>query len=82
MKYLKTFELIEAVMRAGSIRKAAEDTNLTASALNRRIQNFEQEFGWPIFERLPRGMRLNPAGELLMHHCSATIKLRMQRQSG
>jgi DNA-binding transcriptional LysR family regulator len=68
MKYLKTFELIEAVVRAGSIRKAAEDTNLTASALNRRIQNFEQEFGWPIFERLPRGMRLNPAGELLMQH--------------
>ena len=68
MKYLKTFELIEAVVRAGSIRKAAEDTNLTASALNRRIQQFEQEFGWPIFERLPRGMRLNPAGELLMQH--------------
>jgi DNA-binding transcriptional LysR family regulator len=68
MKYLKTFELIEAVVRAGSIRKAAEDTHLTASALNRRIQNFEQEFGWPIFERLPRGMRLNPAGELLMQH--------------
>ncbi|UWQ19566.1 LysR family transcriptional regulator [Jannaschia sp. M317] len=68
MRYLKTFELIEAVVRAGSIRKAAEDTNLTASALNRRIQQFEQEFGWPIFERLPRGMRLNPAGELLMQH--------------
>jgi DNA-binding transcriptional LysR family regulator len=73
MKYLRTFELIEAVVRAGSIRKAAEDTNLTASALNRRIQNFEQEFGWPIFERLPRGMRLNPAGELLMQH------IRLQR---
>ena len=68
MRYLRTFELIEAVVRAGSIRKAAEDTNLTASALNRRIQNFEDEFGWPIFERLPRGMRLNPAGELLMAH--------------
>ena len=68
MKYLKTFDLIEAVVRAGSMRKAAEDSNLTASALNRRIQNFEKEFGWPIFERLPRGMRLNPAGELLMQH--------------
>jgi len=44
MKYLKTFELIEAVVRAGSIRKAAEDTNLTASALNRRIQKFDQAF--------------------------------------
>ena len=56
------------MVRAGSIRRAAEDINLTASALNRRIQSFEQEFGWPIFERLPRGMRLNPAGELLMQH--------------
>ena len=73
MRYLRTFELIEAVVRAGSIRKAAEDANLTASALNRRIQGFEQEFGWPIFERLPRGMRLNPAGELLMQH------IRLQR---
>ncbi|MEM8951667.1 MAG: LysR family transcriptional regulator, partial [Pseudomonadota bacterium] len=32
-------------MRAGSIRKAAEDMNLTASALNRRIRRFEDEFG-------------------------------------
>lgn len=71
MKHLKTFDLIEAVMRAGSIRKAAEDTNITASALNRRIKSFEDEFGSEIFERLPRGMRLNPAGELLMQHIRA-----------
>lgn len=68
MRHLKTFELIEAVTRAGSIRKAAEDANITASALNRRIKAFEDEFGSEIFERLPRGMRLNPAGELLMEH--------------
>lgn len=68
MKHLKTLELIEAVARAGSIRKAAEDMNLTASALNRRIQSFEDDFGWEIFERLPRGMRLNPAGELIVRH--------------
>ena len=82
MRHLKTFELIEAVVRAGSIRKAAEDTNLTASALNRRIQSFEQEFGWPIFERLPRGMRLNPAGELLMQHIQSqrTDLTRIQAQ--
>jgi DNA-binding transcriptional LysR family regulator len=45
--------------------------NLTASALNRRINGFEEGFGGPIFERLPRGMRLNPAGELLMQHIRA-----------
>jgi DNA-binding transcriptional LysR family regulator len=68
MKHLQTLLLIEAVSKAGSIRKAAEDMNITSSALNRRIQNFEEEFGAPIFERLPRGVRLNPAGELLIQH--------------
>ncbi|MEM6634715.1 MAG: LysR family transcriptional regulator [Pseudomonadota bacterium] len=74
MRYFLIYDMIEAVHRSGSIRRAAEDTNITASALNRRIQAFEEEFGSEIFERLPRGMRLNPAGELLLHH------IRTQRQ--
>lgn len=73
MRHLETFRLIEEVARAGSIRKAAEDMNITSSALNRRIQRFEEEFGSPIFERLPRGVRLNTAGELLVQHHRATI---------
>lgn len=71
MRHLQDFAYIEAVMRAGSIRKAADDMNITASALNRRIQRFEEEFGSEIFERLPRGVRLNPAGELLIQHFRA-----------
>jgi DNA-binding transcriptional LysR family regulator len=73
LQHLRTFELIEAVMRAGSIRKAAEDMNLTASALNRRIRRFEDEFGAEIFERLARGVRLNPAGELLIQHFRSQV---------
>lgn len=68
MQHLETFRFIEATARAGSIRKAAEDSNITASALNRRLNRFEKEFGAQIFERLPRGVRLNAAGELLMQH--------------
>ena len=71
MQHLETFRLIEAIMRAGSIRKAAEDANITASALNRRLARFEAEFGSQIFERLPRGVRLNPAGELVLQHYRA-----------
>ena len=82
LKHFKTFEMIEAVVRAGSIRKAAEDMNITASALNRRIQGFEAEFGYELFERLPQGMRLNPAGELLMQHIRAQMSdlARLQSQ--
>jgi len=72
MKYLYTFELIEAVVRTGSMRRAAEDMNITASALTRRIGRFEAEFGSEIFERLPGGVRLNPAGEILLHHYRMT----------
>ncbi len=73
MKHLQTFKLIESVNRTGSIRKAAEDMHITASALNRRIQRFEEEFGSQIFERLPRGVRLNPAGELVLQHIRSQI---------
>lgn len=68
MKHLQDFRYLEAIMRAGSIRKAADDMNITASALNRRVQRLEEEFGYEIFERLPRGVRLNPAGEMLIQH--------------
>lgn len=73
LRHLQTFRLIEAVVRAGSIRKAAEDMNITASALNRRIRRFEDDFGSEIFERLARGVRLNPAGELILQHIRSQV---------
>jgi len=68
MRHLKLFQYISEVARRGSIRGAAEHLNITPSALTRKIQDFEDEFGTPIFERLPQGMRLNAAGELLIRH--------------
>ncbi len=68
MKHLRLLRYVDEVARAGSIRKASEKLNLTASALNRRIQDMEDDLGTQIFERLPRGVRLNAAGELLIRH--------------
>ncbi|BBG29186.1 LysR family transcriptional regulator [Zymobacter palmae] len=68
MKHLQVFRCIADIARRGSIRRSAEHLHITPSALTRKIQEFEEEFGTPIFERLPRGMRLNAAGELLMRH--------------
>lgn len=67
MRHLLILRQIEAVARLGSIRKAAEHLAITPSALNRRVMAFEAELGEKLFERVPRGMRLNPAGELLLH---------------
>ncbi|MEM7211238.1 MAG: LysR family transcriptional regulator [Pseudomonadota bacterium] len=71
MRHLTIHRFIEAIHRTGSVRRAADDLNLTASALTRRIKLFEAELGHDIFERLPRGMHLNAAGELMLAHLRA-----------
>ncbi len=68
MRALHPLAFIDAIARAGSIRKAAEGLAITSTALNRRLLALEDELGVPVFERLPRGVRLSTAGELLIHH--------------
>ena len=59
--------------RRGSIRRAAAALNVSASALNRQILNLEQELGTALFDRLPAGMRLTAAGEMLLQHVVGTL---------
>lgn len=73
MRHLTTLHYIDAVARAGSIRGAAETLSITSTALNRRILAFEEDLGVAIFERLPRGVRLSTAGEILIHHIRSQI---------
>ncbi|WP_353228528.1 LysR substrate-binding domain-containing protein [Novosphingobium sp.] len=55
-----------AVGRLGSIRKAADELHVSASAIDRQILNVEADIGMPLFERLPTGLRLTAAGEIMM----------------
>ena len=64
MRHQRTLRYFDQVTRSGSIRKAAEVLNVTASALNRRIMDIEAELGAQLFERQARGMRLTAAGEV------------------
>ncbi len=68
MRHLKTLRYFDQVARSGSIRKAAEAMNVTASALNRRIMDIEEELGAQLFERQARGMRLTAAGEVFVRY--------------
>lgn len=61
------------VVQCGSIRKASEKLFVAASAVNRQILNLEAELGVELFDRLPTGMRLNPAGERLLAHVQTTL---------
>src|SRR5277367_1531110 len=68
MKHLRILSYVDEVARAGSIRKAADRLNVTASAVNRRIADLEIELGAPLFDRRPRGVRLTAAGEVFVHY--------------
>jgi DNA-binding transcriptional LysR family regulator len=71
LHYLRIFSYIDAIARAGSIRKAAESLYITASALDRRLQDLEEDMGAELFERHARGMRPTAAGELFLQHARA-----------
>jgi DNA-binding transcriptional LysR family regulator len=74
MKHLRILDYVDEVARARSIRKAAEQLHVTASAVNRRIADLEEELGAPLFERRPGGVRLTAAGEVFVHY--------LRKQSG
>ena len=68
MRHLRVLNYLDEVARAGSIRAAAERLNVTASAVNRRIMDLEEELGAALLERRPRGVRLTAAGEIFIRH--------------
>jgi len=68
MRHLLVPKYVEQIARNGSLRSAAEELGITASALNRRILGLEEELGVEIFERHPSGLRPNIAGEILLKH--------------
>ncbi|RYF41266.1 MAG: LysR family transcriptional regulator [Comamonadaceae bacterium] len=62
----KALRYVQAVAQSGSVQAAAREVSISASAVNRQILLLEEDLGLPLFERLPRGMRLTAAGELLL----------------
>ena len=64
----------QAVAEEGSIRRASERLCVSASAVNRQILKLEDNFGTPLFERRPNGMRLTDNGRLVLDHFRATLQ--------
>ena len=63
---LKHLPHFVAAAEAGGFQAAAERLHIVQSALSRRIAELELELGVQLFERRHQGVRLTPAGEMLL----------------
>jgi DNA-binding transcriptional LysR family regulator len=70
---LKDLRYAVAVAEAGSFTRAAARLNLAQQALSKQIGNLERELQVRLFDRMPRGTRLTPAGAAFVEDARATL---------
>jgi DNA-binding transcriptional LysR family regulator len=70
---LTTLQLFVAVCEEGNLTRAATRQAIAPSAVSKRLNDLERTLGVTLFERLPTGMALSPAGESLLHHARVML---------
>lgn len=63
------------VSNCGSISASAKEMHISQSALSRELKVFEERLGIALFERLPRGMMLTPAGRVLENYARSLFAI-------
>jgi DNA-binding transcriptional LysR family regulator len=69
------FETLEAVLRTGSLSRAADEMNLTPSAVSMQMKQVEVFFGQPLFDR--SGLQVKPMP--FAHEVASVMHLPMQQ---
>ncbi|GGH45049.1 LysR family transcriptional regulator [Frigidibacter albus] len=67
-----------AVAEEKSVTKAAARLRIAQPAISRQIAALEQDLATTLFLRLPRGVELTEAGEILLERCYATFSILAQ----
>ena len=63
LRHLRYFVAVGEEQHYG---RAARRLRLAQPALSRQIQDLERQIGFPLFDRLPRGVRISDAGKLFL----------------
>lgn len=72
----KTLNIFKVIAQEGSISKAANKLYCVQSNVSARVQKLEESLGTSLFIREARGMRLTPAGKMLMSYAQRLFNLR------
>ena len=63
---LNALRAFEVSARHLNFTRAADELNLTPTAVSQHVRNLEQRFGKPLFRRVPRGLALTDEGLALL----------------
>ena len=74
MSTLKQMAYWLAVVEEDSFTRAAERLHIAQPSLSQQIRSLEAEIGGTLIERLPRGVRLTPAGKEFLPHARAAVR--------
>jgi DNA-binding transcriptional LysR family regulator len=81
MTTLRQLEYLVTVSDLGSFTRAAAHLHVSQPALSHQIAALERAAGGPLLDRLPRSVRLTPAGRALIPHARAAISAADRGQS-
>lgn len=67
---LNALRAFEMAGRKGSFRAAADELHITQGAVAQQVRGLEERLGIALFQRLPRGLALTPAGASYLNDVS------------
>ena len=63
---IQKYQVFLRVMETGSVSRAAEDMNITQSAVSHALSSLEEEFGFRLLNRSRAGVRLSSEGKRIL----------------
>ncbi len=72
---LYPLHVFRLVARSGSVTRAAQELFISQPAVSAHLKALETAIGEPLFERTPRGMRLTPAGAIVLEQVNRLFAL-------
>ncbi|MBK8321986.1 MAG: LysR family transcriptional regulator [Betaproteobacteria bacterium] len=70
---LRHLRYFVAVARSGSFTAAAAGLGIQQPPLSQQVRDLEREVGYPLFERLPRGVALTAGGAVFLEEAEAIL---------
>ncbi len=71
---LRQLEMFVAAAERSSITDAAQTLMVAQPSVSAQLRSLEEEIGYPLFDRLPRGVRLTDVGRAVLPHARQILR--------